>query len=322
MREESSYSRLAKDILMVRPHDFDFNEETGVDNEFQRRPERVANTNVKAMQEFEGMVKRLRDEGVRVHVLEKSPNHWIKTPDAVFPNNWFATKRTGNIFCFPMYAENRRAEKRIEDLENLLVAEGFHIRNLINIGRLGESRLILEGTGSMVIDHDNDLVYAAQSNRCHPVQFQNYLDLCGYKGMMFETRSSNGKPIYHTNVMMSIGDEFAVICSDCIVPDQRRDSVLKRLRQSHDVIEISLEQMEKSFCGNILQVMNQRGERLIVMSRRAYDGFLPLQRRQLERYGKLLPVDIDTIEAVGGGSARCMMAEIFLPRAAEQSMAV
>lgn len=307
--------RLADTVLMVEPHDFDFNAETGKDNEFQNEPApQIKDINAKSKVEFEQMVERLRGEGVRVLILGKSESSWIKTPDAVFPNNWFSTERDGNVVLYPMLAENRRAEKRITDVEDLLYENGFYIRNIINVGRLGESELILEGTGSMIIDHANRVVYAAKSKRCHPVQFGNFLDLCEYrKGILFDTKSSGGIPIYHTNVMLSIGDSFAVICSECIPDEAERKRVVENLENSHHVIHITQEQMEKHFCGNILQLRDADRQPLTVMSRNAYNGFTPSQRADMSRFGRLVPIPLDTIEKVGGGSARCMMAEVFLP---------
>ena len=311
--------RLADTILMVAPHDFDFNAETGKDNEFQNEPPpQITDINKKAMAEFSTMVETLRQEGVRVLVLEKSPNDWMKTPDAVFPNNWFSTERDGNIVLYPMLAENRRAEKRIRAVEKLLEANRFYIRNIINIGKLSEEEVILEGTGSMVIDHANRVVYAARSKRCHPIQFANFLDLREYrKGILFDTESSAGIPIYHTNVMLSIGEQFAVVCGDAIV-EEHRHRVVDNLTNSHHVIDISLEQMEKHFCGNIIQLRDAERKPLTVMSQNAYDGFTLEQREDMARFGRLVPINLETIETVGGGSARCMIAEVFLPSIADE----
>ena len=166
----------------------------------------------------------------------------------------------------------------------------------------------------MIIDHVNQVVYAAESQRCERAQFENFIHARRYlAGILFRTRSSSGKPIYHTNVMMSIGARFAVVCTDCIVPEDRA-KVLDRLNATHEVIEISIPQMEQSFCGNILQLRSREGKPLIAMSERAFQGFTPAQRARLEGHGRLLPMPIPTIEEVGGGSIRCMLAEIFLPR--------
>lgn len=310
-------------ILMVRPSDFGYNEETGWDNEFQHRPGLESEIRPKAMREFDNMVQSLTDAGVTVLVLEKSENHWHHTPDAVFPNNWFSTEPDGTVISYPMLAENRRAEKRIDEVEKLLENHGFHIRNFINIGKYSESKLILEGTGSMVIDHLHNRVYAALSQRCHPDQFWNFMQIRGYEdGVLFNTESSRGNAVYHTNVMMSVGEHVAVVCSDCITIPSQRGYVMNKLNEFHEVVEISMEQMERHFCGNILQIRNGHGDPLIVMSKSAFEGFNLSQRKVLEKHGTLVPVDITTIETVGGGSARCMMAEVFLPRAEESKVAV
>ena len=218
-----------------------------------------------------------------------------------------------------MLAENRRAEKRIEDVENLLLENNFNIRNVIHVGRPNEDIKVLEGTGVMIIDHTQKNIYAAVSQRCHKDQFENFIQLRGYnEGILFHTKSSNGQPIYHTNVMMSIADQFAVVCLECIYDKNERKKVVSSLEKTHEIIDISLKQMERSFCGNILQVKNTQGEPITVMSQSAFEGFTDAQFDRMEKYGKILNVNINTIERIGGGSARCMMAEVFLPRISEQ----
>lgn len=301
---------------MVRPVDFGFNDQTGQDNDFQQRPTADWSTvNARALAEFDAAVQRLRAEGVEVLVLEKNRRLGRETPDAVFPNNWFSTEHDGTLIFYPMLAENRRAEKRVLDVEALLVANGYRVRNLMNIGAFGIAQPALEGTGSMVIDHTNEVVYASESLRCDATQFDNFVQARRYReGVLFQTRGSTGRPIYHTNVMMSIGDGVAVLCAECIVPDDRRRAVVDRLRQTHDLIEISLRQMEASFCGNVLQLRDRADRRLVVMSETAYDGYTSHQRRRLLSHGRIVRLPIPTIEAIGGGSARCMLAEVFLPR--------
>jgi hypothetical protein len=330
-------SRTTDTILMVRPYDFGFNEETGLDNQFQKRlelSEREINTRANA--EFQAMVDTLRAEGVTVLILEKpepdaksiyAKSIYAKStdatstdgkkilgklPDAIFPNNWFSTEHDGTLITYPMAAMNRRHERRPEDVEKLLRANGYKIRNVINVGQLDETDRFLEGTGSMIIDHRAEVVYAARSNRCDEEQFDNFIRLRFYEqGILFNTKSTKGTPIYHTNVMMSIGDKFAVICLDCIHDKAEKKQVQTSLEASFDVIEISMDQMENFFCGNILQV-NSAGETpLIVMSNSAFKGFTKEQIERLETHGKILSMDLTTIESVGGGSARCMMAEIF-----------
>lgn len=305
--------RTADTVLMVRPLDFGYNEETGRDNEFQNRlDEDQKMVNRKANEEFQAMVDRLREEGVVVLILEPPESRRVATPDAIFPNNWFSTEHDGTILTYPMMAKNRKAERRLLDVEHLLNSNGYTIRNCINVGRLDEPEKFLEGTGSMIIDHVDEVVYASRSQRCDPAQFENFIRLRFYKeGILFDTISSSGNPIYHTNVMMSLGEKYAVICADCIPDRKERQKVVSTLEKSFDVMEISMEQMENHFCGNILALRDNRGESLIVMSENARKGFTEEQLRWLTQYGRIVEVDLSTIERVGGGSARCMMAEIF-----------
>jgi hypothetical protein len=309
--------RTTDTVLMVRPYDFGFNEETGRDNEFQQKlKSSEIDINKKANIEFQNMVDLLKKEGVNVLTLEKPEELYSKAPDAIFPNNWFSTEHDGTILIYPMAAQNRRFEKRPADVEKLLKANKYKIRNIINVGHLDETDSFLEGTGSMVIDHAGEIVYAARSKRCSDEQFDNFIRLRFYEeGILFDTESSTGHPVYHTNVMMGIGEKFAVVCLECICKKEDKERVYNSLNRFFDVIEISMEQMEKHFCGNILQVNSSDGNPLIVMSEQAFSGYSKKEIQRLEQYGKILSVDLTTIETVGGGSARCMMAEIFSEKA-------
>ena len=310
---EIKINRTADTVLMVRPRDFGYNIETGIDNEFQIKPalgpvELKKNANA----EFQAMVDGLRKNGITVLILEPPIINDITTPDAIFPNNWFSTEHDGTILTYPMMAKNRQAERRLLEIEKLLNKNGYIIRNCINVGRLDEPEKFLEGTGSLIIDHVDEVVYAARSERCHPEQFDNFIRLRFYlKGILFDTKSSSGNPIYHTNVMMSLGEKYAVICLECIRDKKQRNLVLETLNKSFDVMEITMDQMENHFCGNILEVRNQKNKSFIVMSENAKKGFTKDQKKFLERYGEILSFDLPTIETIGGGSARCMMAEIF-----------
>ncbi|MCK5312796.1 MAG: hypothetical protein KAJ62_11840 [Desulfobacteraceae bacterium] len=308
--------RTTNTVLMVRPYDFGFNEETGKDNEFQQKLKASEiEVNKKANAEFQNMVDILRTEGVIVLILEKPDKPYSEAPDAIFPNNWFSTEHDGTILVYPMAAQNRRFEKRPADVEKLLKSSGYKIRNIINVGHIDETDSFLEGTGSMVIDHAAEIVYAARSKRCSDEQFDNFIRLRFYEeGILFDTKSSTGHPVYHANVMMGIGEKFAVVCLDCICTQKDKERVYNSLNRFFDVIEISMEQMEKHFCGNILQVNSADGNPKIVMSKQAFNGYSKEQLQKLEQYGKILPVDLTTIETIGGGSARCMMAEIFSER--------
>ncbi len=306
----------ASTVLMVAPHDFAFNEESSHDNEFQQRPsESTATIRALAMAEFDAMVAELRRNDIGVVIPERR-SEGPQTPDAVFPNNWFATERDGTVLLFPMFPLCRRLERRPAAVEDALLRAGFVVRNIVNIGRWNETEHFLEGTGSLVIDHDNKIAYAAISERCHVPQLQNFAQLRGYHPIWFDTRSSTGKPIYHTNVMMSLGASLAVVCFECIPDEQQRDRLRDALRAHHEIVEITGDQVEQHIAGNILQVKSRRGKSFIVMSQRSHDGFTAAQRSTLAEHGTLLAMSLPTIERVGGGSARCMIAEVFLPRKA------
>lgn len=316
-------------VLMVRPVDFMFNAETAKDNEFQNKTDDNSTAqqelNKKALAEFDESVRILRENGVEVIVLGKSDkNADVKLPDAVFPNNWFSTHRDGTIVIYPMKAENRRAEtKSLDDMVGQYRQHGFKVGNIVRLDEEfpSSSGACLESTGSMIVDHLNSTVYAAQSERTSPAVLQKLFETTKFydRLVLFDTRASSGRPFYHTNILMAIGTKWAVVCTDCIVDNElcNKKTVVDGLKQSgREVIEISLEQTEKHFCGNILEVRNAKtGDVLIVMSERAYKGFTEEQRAALEKYGKLVCLPItDAIEHVGGGSARCMLGEVFLPR--------
>ena len=297
-------------IIMVPPVDFAFNEQTGQDNEFQQPSDLPLDViRDDALSEFNEMVNILRDHHVEVLLLNKQ-HDTPPLPDAVFPNNWFSTDNQGSITLYPMKTLNRQAEIRPHALSQLLERNHYKIKHTKTIEHQNQ---VLEGTGSIIFDHNNTTAYAALSERCDEQLFNNYCQTRGYQAISFQTAASSGKPFYHTNVMMSIGDSFVVICSEAIISNQ--EQVLNKLSSHHkQIIDISLEQAEKSFCANILQLHNLRNEKLIVMSESAYNGFSKAQRNQLEKHGTLVRCPIPTIETIGGGSARCMIAENFLPR--------
>lgn len=309
------HPHLTDTVLMVRPEGFAFNVQTGADNEFQHSLNEGADIiRQRALAEFEAMVTRLEAEGVRVLVLEKDPRG-ITPPDAVFPNNWFTTNARGEITIYPMLTPNRREERRVNCISRLLLDNEHQIEQISWLGHPFKEDQILEGTGAMIFDHAAGWVYAALSERCDEQLLASYVKRAGLNGYTaFRTCSSAGSAIYHTNVMMSIGEQFAVICSESIRNPEERKAVLTQLAENHAVIEISLAQMEQQFCGNILNIRNHAGESLIVMSESAFNGFTVAQREQLSRYGRVIANPIPTIETIGGGSCRCMLAEIFLPR--------
>ncbi len=298
-------------ILMVRPAHFGYNMETAQNNAFQtndtsRTPEEISNL---ARQEFDHFVQKLRDHGIEVVVVEDTPEP-IKA-DAVFPNNWISFHGNGQIITYPMFSSVRRKERR-EDIINTMINQ-FHFSDTVRLEQqFGETDQFLEGTGSMILDRDHQLVYACISVRTHPDLVQQFCQHIRYRPILFHALDRDGQEIYHTNVMMAIGETFAVICLDCI-PKEERNKVKAHLGETNkQIIDISLQQME-AFAGNMLQVRNKKEETFLVMSEQAYQSLTQKQITQIEKHTQILYSPLDTIEAYGGGSARCMMAEVFKP---------
>ncbi|MDT8824060.1 arginine deiminase-related protein [Vibrio vulnificus] len=313
IRPQLDATQNADCVVMVPPKEFRFNEETARDNEFQNQialsQEEVRS---KTLAEFRAMVSKLRQEGVQVVEFDY-PESDIATPDAVFPNNWFSTTAEGGFYTFPMACENRREEVRPQALIEALTVAGREVHRQDSLTDYVTEEAFLESTGVMVIDHLNRTIYAALSQRCDRLVLEEYAKRIGYERVIsFQTLLPSGKPIYHTNVMMAIGEQFCVICDE-VIPEFERRFVLKSLAKDKQVISISIEQMNR-FCGNILQLETVNGSKVIAMSQSAYDAFSEAQRNQLATHGKLLPFDVTTIEDIGGGSVRCMLGEVFLPK--------
>ena len=300
----------ANTVLMVRPAAFGYNEQTAADNKFQKLLPGISHKELqkKAVKEFNTMVEQLRQKGIEVLVFEDT-NLPVKT-DALFPNNWFNTMPNGNLSVFPMQAISRRSEKRDDILQQL--SSRFEVNEFTDWSELEAEGLFLEGTGSMVIDHDNKIIYACLSQRTHYTALEKFAHYNQYKAIAFHATDENGTPVYHTNVMLTIGNDFAVICNECFADELEWIAVSQLLRTTgHRIISITQQQV-KAFAGNMLQVKNNKGESFLVMSQAAFDSLSTKQRMLLEISCPLLPVKIPTIETLGGGSARCMMAEIFL----------
>lgn len=303
-------------ILMVSPDSFAYNRQTADSNSFQNKPELDAEElRKKAIEEFRGMTEKLSAEGIDVLVLSNDTE--VEVPDAVFPNNWFATYEDGTVILFPMLSENRRLERSRDDITEIMESSGFKIARFIDYSEYEKQGLILEGTGSLVLDRKNNAAFAIESERTSRILFERYCDemkIPVSNRVFFNANDESGNPIYHTNVIMSIGEGFAVVCSECIEASQRREVLTKLEELRLEIIDITYQQL-KNFCGNILNVKNVKGESLIVLSASAMWNFEDRQIEILQKYGRLVEVSISTIESVGGGSARCMMAEIFLPKA-------
>lgn len=296
---------------MVRPASFGYNEETAVNNYFQSETRLDKSTlQQKALAEFDAMVQLLRSHSITVLVIEDTAVP--AKPDAIFPNNWLSTSPEGIVAVFPMYAPSRREEKRDDILKQL--AEQFVVTAVQDWSEYEAEERFLEGTGSMVIDHDHKMIYAGMSERTSMAVLEKYAAANGFQAIVFLATDKNGMPVYHTNVVMALGDHFCVLCEEAIEEEWELIAIRQLLESTdHIIIPITREQMH-AFAGNMLQVQNTNGEKFIVLSTTAHAALRKEQKQQLEAYGTLLPVDVPTIEQVEGGSVRCMMAEVFLGR--------
>lgn len=302
-------------ILMIRPVAFRMNEQTAVNNYYQKVLDNLlpATVNAKAQEEFDAFVKKLRGVGVNVIVLDDTASP--DTPDSIFPNNWISFHENGDVVLYPMFAENRRGERR-EDVLDVLEDNGFVINEIMDYTSAEADGFYLEGTGSIVLDRENGKAYCALSPRADEELFIEFCEDFEYSPVIFEAfQTVNGerKLIYHTNVMLCIGDTFAVVCADCIDDKKERKMVLDSLRGDGKEIILISEVQVNSFAGNMLEVRGADDRRYLVMSSSAYQSLTKKQIAQLEEHLTILSSSLDTIEACGGGSARCMLAEVFLP---------
>lgn len=301
-------------ILMVRPVAFRMNEQTAVNNYFQKTLEEK-NLNALAAKEFDNFVDKLRSVGVHVIVVDDILED--NTPDSIFPNNWVSFHQDGKIALYPMFAENRRKERRLGYFAELEKA-GFKITDIIDYTAAEEDDVFLEGTGSLILDRVNEKAYCAISPRADEdllIEFCEDFEFTPVIFNAFQTVGNKRLPIYHTNVMMCLGEEFAVICLDTIDDKKERKNVVKHLKQDgKEIIGITEAQMHE-FAGNMLEVMGDGGKKYLVMSARAHRSLTPEQTKSIEKHCEILSSEIATIETCGGGSARCMMAEVFLPKA-------
>jgi hypothetical protein len=303
-------------ILMIRPVAFRMNEQTAVNNYYQKVLDGLlpATVNAKAQQEFDVFVEKLRAVGVDVTVVDDVEN--ADTPDSIFPNNWISFHENGDVALYPMFAENRRLERR-EDILDILEEKGFVINNIMDYTSAEEDGFFLEGTGSLLLDRENGKAYCALSPRADEELFIEFCEDFEFTPVIFEafqTVNKERKLIYHTNVMMCLGDTFAVICADSIDDKKERKMVLESIKGDEKEIILITEEQVNNFAGNMLEVKGAEDRRYLVMSASAHQSLTKKQIAQLEEHVTILSSNLDTIEACGGGSARCMMAEIFLPR--------
>ena len=309
MMQTTAHAQSTNSVLMIRPARFYPNPETATDNAFQRNANRdVDALTLVAKNEFDAAVQTLRAAGVNVHVFEDTAEP--EKPDAVFPNNWISTHHNGRIALFPMYSALRRRERRQDIVEEL--RQHYRVTEVIDYSAFEDDRCCLEGTGSLVFDHPNKIAYVSLSNRSNPKVIQRFAEDFSYEPVTFISVGSNGQPIYHTNVMMCIGTAFAMVGLEMIPNKAERQQLRARLEKTgKEIVELSADQIA-NFAGNAIELHNQSGEKLLVLSSRAGHALTKDQRKRLSRYARLIPLELPTIE-LGGGSARCMVATIHLP---------
>ena len=309
-----SESQLASRVLMIRPARFETNPLTAESNRFQGKSDASPEAQqAAALREFDGLVDALRDAGIDVVVVEDTPEP--HTPDSIFPNNWISLHADGRIVLYPMEAANRRTERRTDIIDHLNNNLGLLVTEVVDLTGHEDAGHYLEGTGSMVLDRANRIAYACLSSRTHLDPLGDFAQRMNYEVVAFDAVDSDGIPIYHTNVLMNIGEQLAVICDAAIRRQDQRKAVLGRLQDTgHDVIRLSYAQLE-AFAGNMLELRNEQGQRIVAMSQQAFDSLNEEQLGKLRANGRIVSTPIDTIEKSAGGSVRCMLAEVHLPDA-------
>lgn len=297
---------------MIHPKRFSFNTETADTNAFQGKAidlHTLTEAAHLAEEEFNLMIAQLTQVGVELYIQDESGD--VETPDAVFSNNWISFHQSGKVVLYPMMAENRRKERRMDVID--ILRKDFHIEEIIDLTHFEKEGKFLEGTGSMVLDRRYKIAYACLSPRTHPDVLQAFADALGYEIITFSAVDEHEKPVYHTNVLMCIGDIFAVVCLEAITDLDERFRVKRILESTNKyIIEITQQQV-RHFAGNMLMVRNAGRDKFLIMSTQAYDSLRSDQKNILSEYARILHTELDTIEAIGGGSARCMMTEIHLP---------
>ncbi len=309
--------QITNSILMIRPVQFRMNEQTAVNNYYQKTIEHLTPdaVNALAVEEFDAFVQKLQAAGIQVVVVDDTKE--FDTPDSIFPNNWISFHKNGTIALYPMFAENRRFERK-ESVVEAVEEKGFSIKHVVDYTEAEQENLFLEGTGSIILDREYQKAYCALSPRADEQLFIEFCEDFDFFPVIFsayQTVNQKREKIYHTNVMMCIGSTFAVICLDSIDDKKERKNVINHLKKDNkDIIEITEDQVNQ-FAGNMLQLLGKNNTPFLIMSQSAFDSLRADQLSKLEKHTKIISSSLQTIEACGGGSARCMMAEIFLPKA-------
>lgn len=295
-------------LLMIRPVNFGYNAQTAVNNSFQT--DTGAGTQQKAVEEFDAFVQLLRNNKVDVTVVNDTAEPF--TPDSIFPNNWISFHENGLVFLYPMFAENRRQERKASVLT--VIKNNFIVSEIKDISISENENIFLEGTGSMVLDRKHKIAYACLSPRTNEKLLNDFCNINAYKAVSFIATDENAVLIYHTNVMMCVADKYAVVCLSCIRDEKEKNRLISTFKKTgKEIIEISFAQLQH-FAGNMLQVKSIDDELLLVMSTQAYNSLTTIQRETLEKFNRIIHSSLLTIETAGGGSARCMMAEVFLEK--------
>lgn len=304
-------SQLASAVLMINPVRFESNPSTAASNKFQgRNPDSSNKQQRDAAEEFAGLRAALETSGIEVIQVDDTAEPY--TPDAIFPNNWVSFHADGTVVLYPMEAPNRRTERRPDIIESLVEDHEFVVRKIVDLSTHEAQTQYLEGTGSLVLDRVNRVAYACLSSRTHLDALGDFAQRMGYEVLAFDAHDRNGAPIYHTNVLMSVGEALAVICAEAIPREDQRDAVLRRLADTgHEVVTIDFDQMD-AFAGNMLELRSVDGERILAMSEQAKQSLDVEQMEKLEANAKIVSAPIDRIESSAGGSVRCMLAEIHL----------
>lgn len=304
------FSQVPHSILLVRPASFGYNPETASSNAFQRHPKDNKKVQQEALVEFDEVINVLSKKNIANIMVEDTSIP--ETTDAIFPNNWITTHQDGKVVLYPMMAPSRRKERRTDIVD--LLKERFQVSEVIDLSDSENQNEFLEGTGSIIFDHPHRVAYACRSDRTNKIQLEKLCQLLNYRPLLFDAVDENDQPIYHTNVMMWIGASVAGICLDSIKSEEQQEAILSQLSSSnHKVIALSYTQMNQ-FAGNMFEVENATGKRFLLMSQTARDSLLSLQLAEIEKHAEPLPIDIHTIEESGGGSIRCMVAGIHLPK--------
>ena len=307
-----SESQLASTVMMIRPAGFESNPLTAASNRFQGKSSSLPDEQQEiALHEFDGLVDALREAGIEVIVVDDTLEP--HTPDAIFPNNWISMHADGRVVLYPMEAENRRTERRSDIIDYLVNDACRQVTEVIDLSAHEDADHFLEGTGSMVLDRANRIAYACVSTRTHLDPLGEFAQRMGYDVVVFDAVDSDGVPIYHTNVLMNVGEQLAVICAEAIPRDEQRQAVLARLRETgHEILSLTYAQLD-AFAGNMLELRNKHGKRVLAMSQQAYDSLNEEQLATLAANARIVSAPIDNIESSAGGSVRCMLAEVHLP---------